>query len=144
MKKYLLCTALLFFINHVFAQDIFNFKATKYLMVFYDQDKDFTIATTWKDTSMNIILDVKGRKVIFTGKTEEVFKITNDGVQTKDNIGFRYLKYYSCIDSKGVKCNIRYAIPPEDPNFPPRPFLYLDYGNISYQYLLSIDFTENK
>jgi len=111
---------------------VYKYKAVRYAMVFNDDNNDFVSITPYKDTSMLVVVNVPDRSITFYGDTNKKYDITKETTVYVD-APFNFLKWQSCIDPDGRRCNIRIAMPTGDISGIGL-IMYIDYRGVTYYY----------
>ena len=112
----------------------YKMKATAYSIAYFDKDHDLVLNIGWRDTSLILVMTPKEKKLTIYGPSDKVFDITKPP-STSIYSQAEYLKWSSCIDPKGVRCNIRISSNNEKNNTGMH-FFFIDYADVVYTYLV--------
>lgn len=108
-------------------------KITGYSVTFFDKAHDVVLPMSYRDTSLIFVFNSTDKKIIIYGKTDRSFDITK-GYTSSTYSGIDYLKWTSCLDPEGIRCNIRLSSSrrEDDKGY---HFVYIDYADVVYTYI---------
>lgn len=112
-----------------------KFRSENEKIVYLNKNSEFESSTSWLDSINIVVFEIEAKRIRIYGTVTKSFDFTNQ-VNKYSEGDYNYYLFSPCLDKDGVRCNIRLKLRNEKNGL---SFLYIDYKNIVYQYVIKVD-----